>query len=177
VLPKGKHARKIGLVWAGSPTHQRDHERSIKLEQLAPILDAVEADFYAPFVGAALAEIDRRPPPPSPRPRGAGEDGGAGGSSLSKIIRLDRLMSDFADTAALVKQMDCVITVDTAIAHLAGALGVRTYLLLPYCPDWRWGISGETTPWYASMTLLRQPAYGDWKRVIEDLRKSLSPNP
>ena len=63
-------------------------------------------------------------------------------------MRLDHLIKDFADTAALLAKLDLLVTVDTAAAHLAGALGVATYLLLPYCPDWRWGITGSTTPWY-----------------------------
>ncbi|MGB9151863.1 MAG: tetratricopeptide repeat protein [Alphaproteobacteria bacterium] len=159
-LPQGKCTLKIGLVWAGSRTHERDSERSLRLEQFAPMLNRVEADFYAPVIGEALDEIELSPTP-YPRPRGAGESGG--------IIRLDNLITDFADTAALLKQMDCLITVDTSTAHLAAALGVKTFLLLPYCPDWRWGVVGETTVWYPSMTLLRQPKYGDWESVIETL--------
>jgi ADP-heptose:LPS heptosyltransferase len=147
VLPGGSHKTKIGLVWAGSRTHQRDHERSLPLAQLAPLLD-IAADFYAPFTGNGLEEIGTLP-----------------------VTRLDSLITDFADTAALLKQMDCLVTVDTAAAHVAGALGVKTFLLLPHCPDWRWGVSGETTPWYPSITLLRQPKYGDWKSVIDDLLK------
>ncbi|MDR3450554.1 MAG: tetratricopeptide repeat protein [Alphaproteobacteria bacterium] len=145
-LPPGNHSKKIGLIWAGSRTHERDHERSIALTQLAPLLKLVPADFYAPFTGDALAEIGDLP-----------------------VIRLDKTISDFADTATLIAQMDAVVTVDTAAAHLAGALGVPVYLLLPYCPDWRWGVSSETTPWYASMALIRQQRYGDWASVIARL--------
>lgn len=144
-LPPGKHRLKIGLVWAGSRTHERDRERSVRLEQLAPIFDSA-ADFYAPFVGDALEEIGTFP-----------------------VVRLDPLMTDFADTAALIRQMDGLITVDTAAAHLAGALGVKTFVLLTHCPDWRWGVSEETTKLYPSLTLLRQPEYGDWGSVIEKL--------
>ena len=146
-LPEVKAGtRRIGLVWAGSPTHERDHERSIPLELFAPFLTTVKADFYAPFVGGALEEIGALP-----------------------IKRLDAQLTDFAATAAILRQLDCVVTVDTSVAHLAGTLGVKTYLLLPHCPDWRWGVSGETTPWYPSVTLLRQPTYGDWVSVIDKL--------
>lgn len=145
-LPTGAHDLKIGLIWAGSRTHLRDNERSISLKLFAPLLETVAADFYAPFIGDALDEIGSMP-----------------------ITRLDALIFDFADTAALLRQMDCLITVDTAVAHLAGALGVKTFLLLPHCPDWRWGITGKTTPLYPSLTLLRQPTTGDWPSVIGEL--------
>jgi hypothetical protein len=146
VLPKGKQGLKIGLVWAGSRTHLGDYERSIPLKLLEPLLKDGSADFYAPFIGDALEEIGNLP-----------------------ITRLDALISDFADTAALLKQMDCLITVDTAAAHLAGALGVKTFLLLPHCPDWRWSTTGETTPLYPSLTLMRQPSFGDWTGAINKL--------
>jgi hypothetical protein len=110
----------------------------------------IDADFYAPFTGDALNEIRDLP-----------------------ITRLDKLIGDFADTAALIAQMDLLISVDTAVAHIAGAMGIKTFLLLPYCPDWRWGVSGETTDWYPSLTLLRQPKYGDWLSVIELLKSRL----
>ncbi|MDR3425420.1 MAG: tetratricopeptide repeat protein [Alphaproteobacteria bacterium] len=145
-LPTGKHQRKIGLVWAGSPTHLRDHERSIPLQLFAPFLSAVEADFYAPFSGAALKQIDDLP-----------------------VTPLDSLINDFADTAALLRQLDCLVTVDTAAAHLAGSLGIKTFVLLPRSPDWRWGVAGDKTIWYPSLTLLRQPTNGDWQSVIGDL--------
>ncbi len=144
LLPTGTHPLKIGIVWAGSKTHRRDEERSIPLKLFAPILESVAADFYAPFLGEALEEIGD-----------------------FQITRLDPLLTDFADTAALLRQMDCLITVDTAAAHVAGALGVRTFLLLPRCPDWRWGVTGDTTPLYPSMTLVRQETHGDWSGAIE----------
>jgi len=142
---------RIGLVWRGSVTHERDHERSITLEQLAPVLQKIKAQFYAPFIGEDLTEMDGKP-----------------------VIRLDNLITDFADTAALLSQLDCLVSVDTAAVHLAGALGVKSFLLLPHCPDWRWGIASETTAWYPSLTLLRQPKYGDWDSVIANLLQKLS---
>ncbi len=141
--------KKIGLVWTGSPTHERDHERSIPLARFAEILK-LPAQFYAPFTGFGLDQITDQP-----------------------VMRLDNLIKDFADAAALLKQLDCLVTVDTASAHLAGALGVKTILLLPYAPDWRWGTQGETTPWYPSLTLLRQPIPGDWAAPVARLAERL----
>ena len=152
VLPPAKDAkRRIGLVWAGSPTHERDHERSIPIELFAPLIKDVDAEYVAPFVGDALDDIGDLP-----------------------IKRIDQHIKDFADTAAILRQLDCLITVDTAVAHLAGMLGVKTYLLLPHCPDWRWGTVGEATLWYPSMTLLRQPSYGDWDSVMANLVSHLN---
>ncbi len=149
-LPRGAHQRKIGLVWAGSHTHLRDAERSVPLKILEPLLKSVEADFYAPFIGDALNEIGDMP-----------------------IARLDGMIGDFADTAALIKQMDCLVTVDTAAAHVAGALGVKTFLMLPLCPDWRWGTAGETTPLYPSVSLIRQERFGDWEGAVKEIGKRL----
>lgn len=147
-LPKAKIGkRQIGLVWTGSKTHERDHERSLLLDQFAPLFKLKDVQFYAPFVGVGLEEIVDDTP----------------------VMSLEKSIHDFADTASLLMALNCLVTVDTAVAHLAGALGVKTYLLLQHCPDWRWGTSSETTPWYKSFNLLRQPTYGDWDSVITDL--------
>ena len=82
-------------------------------------------------------------------------------------------LSDFADTAALVERLDLVISVDTAVAHLAGALGIPTWLLLPHIPEWRWLLGREDTPWYPGMRLFAQPVRGDWKAVIGRIRGEL----
>ncbi|HUY69040.1 MAG TPA: hypothetical protein VMV79_07030, partial [Alphaproteobacteria bacterium] len=154
-LPAGDgESRKIGLVWSGSKTHERDAERSIPLARFAPLWEktgAKPAVFYAPFIGEDLEQSANYP-----------------------VVPLDDFIGDFADTASLLMQLDCLVTVDTAAAHLAGALGVKTYLLLPYCPDWRWGTKGEATAWYASVTLLRQPQPGDWDGVMARLTDRLA---
>lgn len=139
--------RHIGLVWMGSSTHARDHERSIDLQRLEPLWGIPSVSFYAPFIGSNLEMACQQVP----------------------IQLLGNQIRDFADTAAILKQLDCVITVDTAVAHLAGALGVETHLLLPYCPDWRWGVSGEKTYWYHSIKVYRQASYGDWGPTISQL--------
>lgn len=151
-LPAANGKRKIGLVWKGSRTHERDHERSVALSLLAPLWQKIDAQFFAPFKEAA-------------------EDLKSGDTP---VIDCGNLIHDFADSAALLSQLDCLVTVDTAAAHLAGALGVKTYVLLPHCPDWRWGTAGEETAWYPNMTLIRQPRYADWPTVIEQLLEKLA---
>ncbi len=138
--------RRIGLVWTASPTNDRDYEKSMPLAALDPLWKLGNVEFCAPFVNPRLDLIAGQP-----------------------IRRLDSLITDFADTAALLAQLDGLVTVCTAAAHLAGALGLRTWLLLPHCPDWRWGLGHETTPWYPSVTLLRQPAFADWATPVERL--------
>jgi hypothetical protein len=82
-------------------------------------------------------------------------------------------LADFADTAALISELDLVITADTAVAHLAGALGRPVWTLVSFAPDWRWGVDGEETPWYPTMRLFRQTALGDWPTVIERVAAEL----
>ena len=149
---KNKGTRNIGLIWSGSPTHERDHERSFDLLKLEPIWKNIAANYFALFKGCSLNEITTDIP----------------------VISLSDQICDFADTAAWLNHMDIIISVDTAVAHLAGAMGIETHLLLPYCPDWRWGTAGSTTPWYPSVKLYRQPSYGDWESVIKTLGDSLS---
>jgi Flp pilus assembly protein TadD len=149
-LPHTAAKRKIGLVWAGAPMHEHDAERSIDPKLFAPLFKNPQFQFYAPFLGKRLDQAAGLP-----------------------ITRLDRLIGDFADTAALLKQLDALISVDTAVAHLAGALGVKSFLLLRSPPDWRWGTKGETTPWYEDFTLLRQPQPGDWQQPLARLAEML----
>jgi len=90
------------------------------------------------------------------------------------ILNLSDKLESFADTAALIEQMDLVITVDTSVAHLAGAMGKRTLVLLPYSPDWRWLLDRDDSPWYPGcMTLLRQEVIGGWTSAIERARTHL----
>jgi ADP-heptose:LPS heptosyltransferase len=87
-------------------------------------------------------------------------------------------LHDFGDTALLLAQLDLIITVDTAVAHLAGALGTPVWVLLPAVPDWRWGLAGEQTPWYPTMQLFRQARAGDWTAVMPRVAQALpSPTP
>lgn len=90
------------------------------------------------------------------------------------LLEIGEGIADWDDTAAIVACLDVVVTVDTAVAHLAGAMGKPVFLLLPYCPDWRWGIRGNNTPWYPTMRLFRQPHPGDWAAVTAAVRQAVS---
>jgi len=143
---------RVGLVWAGSPKHVRDRERSISLSRLAPLAQ-VNACFFS-LQKSAAAEVRAVP---------------AGMHFVDYTAEL----YDFVDTAALLSNLDLLITVDTAMAHLAGALGKPVWVLLTHAPDWRWMLNREDSPWYPSMRLFRQPAAGDWDAVIERVAEEL----
>ena len=89
------------------------------------------------------------------------------------FVNLSEQLDDFEDTAAAVRQMDLIVTVDSSLAHLAGAMGKQVILLLPFYPDWRWGVSGSDSVWYPTMTLLRQEKAGEWGPVFERLLELL----
>jgi tetratricopeptide (TPR) repeat protein len=144
---------RVGLCWAGSPTHADDIDRSIALEQLAP-LAGTDAIFFSLQKGPASAQAANPP---------------AGMQLFDHTPRLE----DFADTAALIANLDLVITVDTAVAHLAGAMGKPVWVLLRRLADWRWRDKGSETPWYPSMVLFRQEKRGDWGQVIARVARDL----
>jgi len=146
--------RRIGLAWSGSPTHSNDRHRSIPLHDLLPLLDA-DASFFS------LQKEYR----PDDRTVLAGE---------SRLRDCAQHLGDLADTAALIGQMDLVITVDTAVAHLAGALGRPVWLLLPYAPDYRWMLERADSPWYPTMRLFRQAGFGNWDAVIGRVSAALT---
>ncbi|HEY1683678.1 MAG TPA: tetratricopeptide repeat-containing glycosyltransferase family protein [Tepidisphaeraceae bacterium] len=141
--------RKIGLVWAGKPTHTDDRNRSMGLSQLAPLAQ-VDATFYSLQKGIA-AEQASTPP---------------AGMVLHDF---SNGFSDYAQTAAFIANLDLVIAVDTSAAHLAAAMGKPVYMLLPKIADWRWMIQREDTPWYPTMRLFRQQNWRDWSYPIEKI--------
>lgn len=147
-----KRRRRIGLAWAGSSAHKKDRNRSIDLAQFAPLAAITGSAFF----NLQLGEPGKQTPPPG----------------LQLIDHTAELV-DFADTAALMDNLDLVITVDTAVAHLAGAMGKPVWVLLPFAPDWRWLLDREDSPWYPTMRLFRQPAIGDWKTVISRVAAAL----
>lgn len=150
-LPEG---RKVGLAWAGNPTHRRDRARSIPSARLTPLLDVPDTTFV-------ILQVGRR-------------DGDAESlAGRANVIDPVADLTDFFDTAALMTDLDLVISTDTVILHLAGALGVPAWGLLPFAPDWRWGMSGDRTTWYDSLRLYRQPALGDWAAVVEKVAADL----
>jgi ADP-heptose:LPS heptosyltransferase len=146
-------ACRVGLVWAGNPENDRDHLRSLRAESFRPVLAEPGFQFYSLQVG--------------PQGRQARPLEGA------DLIDLTSHIVDFADTAALVAELDLVITVDTAIAHLAGAMAKPVWTMLPFVPDWRWRMDGDATPWYPTMRLFRQPTLGDWDAVIKRIAAEL----
>jgi len=146
----------VGLVWRGNPAQARDVVRSCPLENLRPILEVEEIAFVSLQVG----DVGRRELADIP------ED--------IRPMSLEAEISDFAATARIMLSLDLIITVDTAAAHLAASLGRETWTLLCHTPDWRWGLTGDITPWYPSMRLFRQPAWGDWDGVASAVRTALS---
>lgn len=153
VCPAGY--RKIGLAWAGRPEHGNDRNRSISLTDLAPI---------GGLEGVALVSLQK----------GQGTAGLGEVFWRAPVFNVGHEFDAFIDTAAAITHLDLVVTVDTAIAHLAGALGKPCWIMLPYAPDWRWLQERTDTPWYPNTRLFRQPAYGDWKTVIADVTKALA---
>jgi tetratricopeptide (TPR) repeat protein len=146
---------RIGLAWAGGPRHREDHLRSFSLSVLAPLVEArPEARFFSLQVGEASWEVSGPPP----------------GMEISGICSQ---VKDFSDTAAIIENLDLVITADTAVAHLAGALGKPVWVMLPFVADWRW-MSGRTdSPWYPTMRLFRQEKAGDWETVARRTAEAL----
>jgi tetratricopeptide (TPR) repeat protein len=145
----------IGLVASGNPAHLKDAERSLPLERLARALP--EGPRYW-LIQKELRDADRAVLPGRP-----------------DIALIGEQLADFADTAALCQALDLVISVDTSTAHLAGALGRPTWILLPRIPDWRWVYSdSETTRWYPTARLFRQAEPGDWGPVVDCVRRALS---
>jgi tetratricopeptide (TPR) repeat protein len=145
---------KIGLVWAGRPTHKKDRKRSLNFEAFEPILEVPGITFFSLQKGEAAQQIQNR-------------------LNRIKPINVAEKLADFTETGALIQNLDLVISVDTAVAHLTGALGKPVWTLLPYSPDWRWLLDREDCPWYPSMRLFRQPSPGDWGSVIQSVKDCL----
>jgi Flp pilus assembly protein TadD len=151
----GTAALRVGIAWAGSPTHRYDRTRSIRAETLRPLLEVGGTRFYSLQKGPGADEA---------RALGAG----------AALADWTDELGDFADTAALVACLDLVVTADTAVAHLAGALGKPVWLLTPFAPDWRWLLERADSPWYPTMRLFRQRDARDWGHVVADVRAALT---
>ena len=142
----------VGLVWAGNPANESDRWRSLALARLAPVLAQDGLRFVSLQFGPGAADV-------------------AAAGLEDRIETPD--LGDFASTAALLASLDLVVTVDTAMAHLAGAIGKEAWVLLAHVPDWRWGMKGERTSWYPSLRLFRQPSPGGWDAVVAELAQAL----
>jgi tetratricopeptide (TPR) repeat protein len=143
---------RVGLVWSGRPTHHNDLNRSLALAKLAALF---EAPCSLVSLQRDLRESDAAALPQYP------------------ITDLSAQLGDFADTAAAISQLDLVISVDTSVAHLAGALGKPVWILLPHAPDFRWMLERNDSPWYPSARLFRQRSAGDWDSVLEAVKAAL----
>jgi tetratricopeptide (TPR) repeat protein len=144
---------RIGLAWSGRPTHTNDFNRSIGFRSLSPLLDA-EATFVS--VQKFVRDADM----PALKER-------------TDVLHFGDALADFADTAALIANLDLLIAVDTSVVHLAGALAKPVWMLLPYTPDWRWLLDRDDSPWYPTIRLFRQDKSRSWDPVIARVRREL----
>jgi hypothetical protein len=144
---------KIGLVWAGNPEQANDRIRSVELTRLAPLFDIAGCEWFALQVGERAADLAH--------------------FRRDNLADLSPALTDFYETAAAIAALDIVVSVDTSVAHLAGAMGKLVCIMLCSTPDWRWLRSGARSPWYASAQLARQAGPGDWDSVIVPLRQAL----
>ena len=149
----GRGGLKVGLVWAGNPSHTNDANRSLNLLQLLPLLGVKGVTFFALQKGARSEQAVEY----------AGDN----------WVNLGPEINDFTDTAGIIESLDLVICVDTSVAHLAGAMAKPVWLLLPKPSDFRWMEDREDSPWYPTMRLFRQKERGDWKDVITRLKSAL----
>lgn len=155
--------RKIGIAWQGNRDYLADHHRSIPLAKLLPVLRRARdlgIDVYSLQKGHGCEQVPLLPRDVAVEDLASVLDEGAGRGA-------------FVDTAAVISDLDLVITSDTSIPHLAGALGTPVWMMLSHLPDWRWGTTGVTSPWYPSMRLFRQRQPGDWSGVVNEVAAAL----
>jgi tetratricopeptide (TPR) repeat protein len=145
---------RIGLVWSGNPNHTNDRYRSLPFGKVLPLLDGVDAQFVSLQKNARAEDEELL-------------------RQRNDVLDLGPELRDFCATAAVVQQLDLIISVDTSVAHLAGGLGRPLWILLPYIPDWRWLLDRDDSPWYPTARLFRQTATRDWTEVVERVREAL----
>jgi hypothetical protein len=150
---KATPSPRIGLAWAGSDGHANNHNRSIPLQQFSAIFGVPGLSFVS--LQKQISETERN------------VLGSAG------VIDLADELGDFADTAAVISVLDLVISVDTSVAHVAGAMGQAVWTLLAFAPDFRWQLDREDSPWYPTMRLFRQPQLRDWDSVLTRVQSEL----
>jgi tetratricopeptide (TPR) repeat protein len=151
----GMNGIKVGIAWAGSSNHRNDRDRSVPFAYFGPLAKVAGVTFFA--LQKDDAGMQAKNPP-------AGME----------LIDHTADLVDFAATAALIQNLDLVITVDTSIAHLAGALGKPVWVLIPFAPDWRWLLRREDSPWYPTMRLFRQKRIREWSEVFDRVGKELA---
>ena len=147
---------RVGIAWQGNPANKRDRARSARLEHFAPLAEKA---------GVRLVSLQKGP----------------GSEQLAKMpelaVNLGPELVDLADTAAVIRCLDLIISVDTVVVHLAGALGAPVWVALPSVPDWRWLLNREDSPWYPSMRLFRQTVRGQWDDVFSRIKIALDAFP
>lgn len=146
--------KRVGIAWAGSPTHRNDRNRSAGFKHFIELLGLPGISVFSLQKGPASRDI-------------------ATFGCDALVNNLAGRVGDFADTAAVLSQLDMVITVDTALAHLAGAMGKPVWVAVPFAPDWRWMRGTDTSPWYPSMRLFRQKRHGAWEGVFANIRRAM----
>ncbi|MGB7985879.1 MAG: hypothetical protein WCF54_12010, partial [Terracidiphilus sp.] len=144
---------RVGIAWTGNPSHPKNRARSVPLDLLATLFDLEDVHFFSLQIGAPEAELKAR---------------------KTRAVDLEPFTKDMADTAAQMMQMDLILSIDTSMAHLAGALGRPLWVMLNKVADWRWLLEREDCPWYPNARLIRQPRQGDWHGVIERVRAELA---
>ena len=145
---------KVGIVWAGSTIHRNDGFRSLSLTLLSSFAESSNINIFSLQMGDARQHLKLSP-------------------LAERVIDLTDQIHDFVDTAALIEQLDLVISVDTAVVHLAGSLGKQAWLMLPTAPDWRWLLERNDSPWYPTIRIFRQKRSGDWADVINRVQTAL----
>lgn len=156
--PKLDGEIRVGIAWQGNPSYERDHLRSVELQKLKSLFSIEGVNFYSLQKYDGAEQLDQICPSIRPVDLGA---------------RLDNTGQAFLGSAEAMRELDLVISTDTSTVHLAGALGVPCWVMLPFAPDWRWGLNSEVTPWYPEMRLFRQRRAKDWSSVVDRVRVAL----
>ena len=156
----------IGITWAGSPAHPNDITRSLKLKSFEPIHNMQSVKLFN-------LQVDMRKRMYNYGPTNVDLTEGC---DDMRVVDMTNMIQSFEDTATIISGLDLIICCDTALVHLAGAMGIPCWVLVPYIPDWRWGLEGKTTHWYPSVTLFRQQKRGDWDSVMTLVQGRLNAN-
>jgi tetratricopeptide (TPR) repeat protein len=145
---------KVGIVWAGSPEHGNDRYRSCSLKNFAPLGEIEGVRLYGLQKGQAARQMNEY-------------------AGILPVTNISEYFNDLADTAAAIDNLDLVVSVDTSVLHLAGAMGKTVWALLPYAPEWRWMLNRKDSPWYPTMRLFRQSNWNDWDQVFSSVAEEL----
>ena len=144
---------RAGVVWSGNPRHNNDRNRSIPFALFCKLFDSSAINWVSLQAGERASDVAETP---------------------YHVVDLSPDLVDFSQTAGVIENLDLVITVDSAVAHLAGAMGKKTWVLLPFSPDWRWQLERKDSPWYPTMRLFRQNKIGDWPEVLAKVKEAIA---